>query len=298
MSNTYDGKNDPSVKRLMELLDFADRSDKTKKAYLTYTVPFVTYCHDVLQKEPTGVNHEEIRRYLDSIQEKRELSNRTINHAISELKLLLVASGFEWDDMLVPRKNFHHPSLYVPSKTKMQELINSIDELKQRTMVAVMYSTGMRVSELCNLKCEDVSLTDKTIRIRDGKGDKERMVPLAPVVSELIVKYWRELPPKAKTYDWLFTQQRDVSTAADTEFIQKFMKKHIQTNLRWTESITPHTCRRAYATHSYIDGVSIEKLSKLLGHSSLFSTMLYVHLAESMLAQTVKSPIESMQIRV
>ena len=291
-------KKDPCIKKLEEILDFADRSENTKKAYLTYTVPFVTYCHDTLHKDPVEVTHDDIRGYLNAIQKERQLSNRTVNHAISELKLLLVASGFEWDDLQVPFKNFERPVLYVPTKTRMEELINSIDDIKKKTMVAVMYSTGMRVSEACHLKCKDISYKDKVIHITDGKGNKGRDVRLAPSVGELILKYWRGLPPDMKTRDWLFTQQRNICRPADPEYIEKFLKKHVSTVLGWEESITPHTCRRAYATHSYMDGVPIEKLSKLLGHTSIMSTMIYVHLAEAMLAQTIKSPIESLDIRI
>ena len=261
-----------------------------------YSTPFLTYCEEKLHKMPIEVTHAEIRAYLDTIQEERNLSNRTVNHAISELKLLLKASGFEWDDVLVPRKNISYPTLYVPPKSRVEELINSIDDMKKKTMVAILYSTGVRVSELCHLKCKDIYRTDKVIHITNGKGDKGRYVPLAPIVDDLIVKYWRQLPPSKKTRDWLFTQQRNITHPADPEFIEKFLKKHIKTVLRWEESITPHTLRRAYATHLYIDGTPVERISLLLGHASIVSTMIYVHLGEAMLAQSVKSPIESLNI--
>ena len=295
MESLYDATNDPYIAKMLEILDFADRSDCTKAAYTTYTVPFVNYCHDVLHKDPIKVNHDDIRKYLDSIQIERGLSNRTVNHAISELKFLLTVSGFEWDDIQVPHKNFTSPVLYVPSKARVEELINSIDNLKKKSMVAIMYSAGTRVKETCTLKCKNIHLKDRFIEIEEGKRGKGRHVPLAPTTAELIKNYWLNLPASKKTRDWLFTQERNITKPADPEYIQKFLKRHCE-SMGWENAITPHTLRRAFATHCYLAGYPIETISRLLGHSSIASTMIYVHLAEAMLAQSVVSPIEDLNI--
>ena len=295
METFYDAKTDASFVKLQELLDFADKSDRTKKAYATYTVPFIEYCHDVLHKSPKLVTHDEIRSFLNTIQAERGLSNRTVNHAISELKFLLTASGFEWDSMQVPLKNFTSPVLYVPEKSRVEELINSIDDLKKKAMVIIMYSAGTRVRETCMLKCKDIHLTDGYIHVTEGKGDKERKVPLSSITADVIKKYWISLPPDKKTRDWLFTQDRNISKHADPEYIQKFLKRHCE-HMGWEDAITPHTLRRAFATHLYMDGYPIETISQLMGHASITSTMIYVILAEAMLAQTVKSPIDRLKI--
>ena len=295
METSYDAKTDAYFLKMQELLDFADRSNCTKKAYTTYTVPFINYCHDVLNKDPGMVTHDEIRGFLNTLQNDRGLSNRTMNHAISELKFLLTSSGFGWDDMQVPHKNFTSPVLYVPDRSRIEELINSIDSLKKKAMVTIMYSAGTRVSETCTLKCKDIHLKDGYIHIDDGKGGKGRNVPLAPITAEVIKKYWVSLPSEKKTRDWLFTQDRNISKHADPEYIQKFLKSHCE-RMGWEQAITPHTLRRAFATHLYLDGYTIETISRLMGHASTTSTMIYVILAEAMLAQSVKSPIDRLQI--
>ena len=297
MESLYDAKEDVHFKKMQELLDFADRSECTKKAYTTYTIPFLNYCHDVLHKEPTKVTHDEIRRYLDMMQEDRHLSNRTVNHAISQLKKLLTANGFDWDDIQVPRKNFSSPLLYVPDRSRVEELINSIDNLKKKAMVTIMYSAGTRVKETCKLKCSDIHITDQYIHIDDGKGGKGRNVPLAPITAGIIKKYWLSLPTQMKTRDWLFTQDRNISKHADSEYIEKYLKRHCK-RMGWEDAIAPHTLRRAFATHLYLDGETIDTISRLMGHASISSTMIYVILAEAMLAQSVKSPIEHLNIIV
>ncbi len=294
METSYDAKMDTSFLKMQELLDFADRSDCTKRAYTTYTVPFINYCHDVLHKEPTQVTHDEIRSFLNALQAERGLSNRTVNHAISELKLLLTSSGFEWDSMQVPLKNFSSPVLFVPDRARIEKLINSIDDLKKKAMITIMYSAGTRVRETCKLKCKDIHLTDGYIHVDDGKGGKGRNVPLSPITADIVKKYWLALPSGKKTWDWLFTQDRNVSKHADPEYIQKYLKRHCE-HMGW-EAITPHTLRRAFATHLYLDGYPIETISQLMGHASITSTMIYVILAEAMLAQSVKSPIDRLKI--
>ena len=120
-------------------------------------------------------------------------------------------------------------------------------------------------------------------------------MPLSDTTLKALEKYWLSLPRAKKTRDWLFTQERNIASPADPELIQKFLKRHIE-SLGWADPITPHTLRRAFATHLYVDGYSIEKISHLLGHASIQSTLIYVYLGEAMLAQSVKSPIEALDI--
>ncbi len=280
---------------LISHMDFADNSPNTKKSYMTYSKAFLEYCNSTLEKDPLEVTYLEIRRFLSFIQKERDLKNRTINHAISEIKLLLCASGYNWNDILVPRKNFVSPTLYVPTKSTVQELINSVTNPKKKAMVSIMYGTGARVSETCKLKCSDIHKQKMYIHIVEGKGGRGRDVPLPSITYQHIEKYWRLLPPEKKTRDWLFTQERNLMKPADTEYIQKFLKKHTSS---WENQITAHTLRRAFATHAYIDGISIEKISTILGHKSIQSTLIYVHLGEALMAQSIKCPIDDLDLLV
>ncbi len=296
-NDAYDVNQEPVLVNMKDILGFSNNSPNTQKAYLTYTRPFLEYCHYVLQKDPLLVTHNDIRGFLGSLQDERDLSNRTVNHAMSEIKKMLVVSGYDWDDLQVPKKKFSSPTLYVPPKSRMQELLNSVTDPKKKAMLSVMYGTGARVSETCHLKCKDIHVLDKVIHIDEGKGGTGRDVPLPDITYQHIKKYWLELPASKKTRDWLFPQDRNLAKPADVEYIEKFLKRHIA-SMGWMESITPHTLRRAFATHLYIRGETIERISRLLGHKSIQSTLIYVHLGEAILAQTTKSPIDDLNLLV
>ena len=284
---------------MLEILEFGNRSDNTKKAYLTYSDPFLHYC-ERLGINPIDIRYSEIRAFLDSLQTERDLSDRTINHAISEIKCLLVNAGYKWDPLQVPFKKTPVKEVFIPEKEEVETFINTIGKcrFKEKAMVCMIYSLGLRVSEVCELKCQDITISEpyKSVHIAEGKGKKERTIPLDDNMADIIVDYWRALPKSKKTRDWLFTQQRNLDKPIYPKFIQTYIPLHAE-ELGWEHRPTPHTFRHANATHMYLDNVPLEVIKTRLGHKSITSTLIYVHLAEALRIKKYKGPMANMNIR-
>lgn len=281
-----------------DILRYGNRSPRTIKTYGTYTTAFLEYC--VLRDiDPLQIPPDEIRIFLDNLQLSRGLADTTINNATSQIKYLLLVNGYPyWDDRLIPFKKVYQKAPFVPTREMVEQLINSIDDehIKEKTMATLMYSSGMRVSECCELNCKDIYKSTWQIRVNHGKGNKERWVILAPQAYDLIVKYWTGLPQRMRSRDWLFTQQTNIANPCDKELVETFLHNHCK-NVG-LPNITPRVLRRAYATHSIMDGVDIHDLQALMGHKSVDTTMIYIFYADVFRARTVPSPLNKMRLHI
>lgn len=283
------------LSQIEEILSFAKCSERTIISYKTYTRPFLVYCSNILHKEPENVSYSEIRNFLTTLQKERSLSDASLNHAISEIRFLYEAVlGQTWNPKQVPARKVSHPLPFVPDRQTVQEFISTIDDIKKKAMISLLYSAGLRIHEVCRLKCSDIDHGKGRIYVSPGKNRRDRYAILTENTYQLLCSYWRSLPPHLKTRDWLFTQQTDIKKPAYTQFISSFIPKH-EDALGWEHRLSAHSFRHAYATHSYQDGMDILTLSRLLGHTSLNSTTIYVHLAD-VCSGSHRSPMEGMVI--
>ncbi len=281
-----------------DIMRYGNRSENTIKAYGTYTTAFLEDC--ILRGiDPLQIYPEEITDFLNRLQLTRGLKDVTINHATSEIKYLLLCNGYQyWDPIKTPFKKVPHMMPYVPTKDEIVNLINSISDehLKEKTMITIIYSSGMRHDECCHLKCKDIWFSKKQIFIQKGKGGKSRWVTLDPQAYELILKYWHSLSVRPGTNDWLFSQQKHFEKPIYEEFLTSFLKKFCSDN--GLPHITPRNSRHAYATHSIMGGMDIHILQALMGHESVETTMIYVYYADVFRALEVKSPLSTVRIKI
>ncbi|MCD8012700.1 MAG: tyrosine-type recombinase/integrase [Lachnospiraceae bacterium] len=283
------------LNEIEEILTFGNRSANTIKSYKTYVAPFLDYCVDVLHKDPADVSAHDIRTYITNLQQQRGLADSTVNHAISELRFFFEAVlGITWNPKQVPHRKTDRCLSYVPDRDTIAAFLSSVNDKKKKAMISLLYSSGLRISEVCCLKCADIRHSASCVYVAPGKNRKDRYVVLADEAYEIICDYWRSLPRGMKSRDWLFTQQRDISKPIYPQFIQGYMKKQVAA-LGWDCKLTCHSLRRAFATHSYQDGMDLLTLSRQLGHSSAATTAIYVHLAELGLRH-YDSPMKGMVI--
>lgn len=263
-----------------DILSFGGRSPRTIISYKTYAAPFLEYCVNHLHKDPTEVSSAEIRAYLMKLQNERKLCDASINHAISELRFLYEAVlGLDWNPKQIPHRKTKRCLPYVPDRDVVLTFISSIHDLKKKAMVCLLYASGLRISEVCRLRCSDIEHSKERIYIAPSKNGSDRYTLLAEESYEILCRYWLSLPPHKKSRDWLFTQQHDLSKPIYPQFLQSFIKKQVEL-LGWENRLTAHSFRHAFATQCYRDGMDLLTLSKQLGHSSINSTIIYVHLAE------------------
>ena len=173
---------------------------------------------------------------------------------------------------------------------KVDELLQCTKNLKHRTFLMTLYAGGLRLSEAAHLKIADIDSHRMLLRVAQGKGKKERHVPLSPRLLEALREYWREYRPS----NFLFPGKTPDCPYAATS-IQKAIKKSAQL-AGIKKRIHPHVLRHSYATGLLEAGVDLLTISRLLGHASFVTTMIYLHCRREHL-QNAPSPLDWLPVQ-
>ena len=253
----------------------------------------ITYCNCTdnffrfNKKDPRSTNKQDIKDYLDMLLDKNKSGN-TINVNLNAIKFLL-------KEVLGKRVTVNIKFSKVPkklplvlTKDEVKLLIDSIENEKHKLMIQLMYSAGLRVSELINLKVQDLELTNNHGFVRGGKGNKDRMFIIAGIINNSI----RLLIEKEKlNYDnYLFNSNRKKNY--DVRSLQEILNK-ARKKIKMKKKISCHTLRHSFATHLIENGYSISEVQALLGHKSPETTLIYVHTASPNMIK-VKSPLDDL----
>lgn len=265
-------------------------TNHTLQSYCTYIRAYLEYLSDILHKSPEDVSWAEMRDYIRWLQNSRDLSDRTINCAISQLRFFtMYVLHKTWDDTQLPLRKFDEYLPYVPSKQDTWTFISTMPDIKPKAMTALMYSSGLRIGELCSLRYEDISRKNMRVHITHGKNRHDRYAILSKAALNLLTQYWQEC---GKPMGYLFPKQRGEDKPIDTFFLSRYIHAH-EDRLGWERRLTCHSFRHAFGTHLYEDGVNLLTIKALMGHKSLNSTTIYVHLADKDLSQAI-SPFDRM----
>jgi len=175
----------------------------------------------------------------------------------------------------------------VLSMTEVQELLMVTDNLKHKAILTTLYSAGLRVGELINLKIKDIDSKHMRVWVREGKGVKDRVVMLSPILLSLLRSYYLRYRPS----DYLFEGPDSGKYTAGSvrRVLHRSSKK-----ARIYKKVVPHTLRHSFATHLLETGTNIRYIQDLLGHSSIRTTEIYTHVNSKRL-QEVVSPLDLMQ---
>lgn len=239
-------------------------------------------------QSPDEITTEQLKEYLYHCKEKRGLSNSFINQAISAMKILKQdVLGQEWNEKIkIKRPRRDNPLPEILSRQEINRMIERTPNPKHKAVLAVLYSSGMRREELLNLRLSDIDSTRMVIRINKGKGNKSRDTLLAGNALKLLRDYYSCSWPKPQTYvfeSWGPGQQYSAAS------VLKIVKRAAQ-KAGIKKRVHPHSLRHAFATHMLEQGSNLKLIQKLLGHSSLGSTMVYLHMAA--IDPSVKSPFD------
>ena len=261
-----------------EMISLRGLTDHTVKSYSTYIRAYLGYLENVLHKSPEDVSWQELRDYIFWLQRQRNLSDRTVNHCISQIRFFTIYVLHKpWDPTQLPMRRFDTYLPFVPSQAEVAAFISTIPDLKQKAMVALMYSSGLRVGEVCHLRYADIERRNMRIHITRGKNRSGRYAILSRNALDILTQYWFGY---GRPRGWLFPKQRDPQKPIDTFFIMRHMRLHEQ-RLGWDHRLTCHSLRHAFGTHLYENGTDLLTIKALLGHKSLNSTTIYVHLASN-----------------
>ena len=214
----------------------------------------------------------------------KNLSANTIALHISALKsfIKIVFKSSLLDEIKLPGKNKTLP--YILSREEVIKILKSITNAKHRTMIAFLYGSGLRVSEVINIKVKDLDPDKKRVTIRKGKGRKDRNVIISKQIMPVLLKYMQN----KKKNDYIFTT--NLNNIYSVRTVQQIFSKALHKSEIQKHS-TCHTLRHSFATHLLENGNNIVDIQKLLGHKSVKTTMIYTKLAKSKL-DDIDSPLD------
>jgi integrase/recombinase XerD len=275
----------------IQMISLRGLTDHTIKSYCTYLKAYLNYIDSILHKKPEDVSWQELRDYISWIQLQRNLSDRTMNACISQLRFFtLYVLHKPWDPYQLPMRKFDSYLPFVPSKDEVSLFIDTLPELMEKAMVVLLYSAGLRAGEVRHLKYKDIDRKTMRIHITHGKNRSDRYAILSHKALDILSQYWLSY---GKPRDWLFPQiYKDLSKPIDHFFLPRRIALHEQ-RLKWDKRLSCHSFRHAFGTHLYENGADLLTVKALLGHKSLSSTTIYVQLASNGVGRAV-SPFDCM----
>jgi integrase/recombinase XerD len=182
-----------------------------------------------------------------------------------------------------PKQEKRLPSVLSPEE--VQRLLAAVKNRKHRLVLMVLYATGLRISEAVHLKVEDIDSARMVIRVRQGKGRKDRLAMLSPVLLEELRRYWRWDRPAL----WLFPGE-DPATPLSISAVQRVCQRARRT-AGIQKQASPHTLRHSFATHLLEAGTDLRLIQTVLGHRSVSTTQRYTHVAAARIGATT-SPLD------
>ena len=254
-------------------------SPRTAKTYLFWINRFLNSC----KKDVGKASKKDVRQFLEIMSEK-DKAGSTMNVAHMALRFLFqdVLNKKMWIDIKYSKVPKKLP--IVLSKDEIIKLINSIQNEKQKLMISLLYGSGMRVSELVNLRIKDLNISKSYGFIRNGKGGKDRLFIIPKNLKE-------ELSKSIKNKDdegYLFVSPRNNKyNIATIRAILKYASK--DSNLK--KKVHPHILRHSFATHLIENGYSVNEVQVMLGHKSPETTMVYLHIASPTMIN-IESPLD------
>lgn len=269
----------------LQKLELKQYAVNTAKTYVSLFERFINYYKD---KELTHINENDIRNYLQLLIQLNK-SNSFVNQMINSIKFyyeVVLEMPNRFYSVERPFKKEALPK--VISLEEVQTIIKNTNNIKHKCIVSLLYSAGLRRSELLNLKLEDIDSKRMVINIRNGKGNKDRLTILSPTVLEDLRIYYKEWKPKEYLFEG--AKGKQYTATSILKIIDNAAKKG-----GIKKKITPHMLRHSFATHLLESGTDLRYIQVLLGHNSTRTTEIYTQVAINNI-KSIKSPIELLHL--
>jgi integrase/recombinase XerD len=275
----------PLRQRMIEDLRLRNYAPKTEQTYLDHVSRFARH----FGRSPEQLGREEIRAYQLHLVE-RGVSWSLFNQAVCALRFLYRVT-LKCPDAVeqIPFRKREKRLPSVLSPEEVQRLLGAARNRKHRLILMVLYATGLRVSEVVQLKVDDIDSARMVIRVRQGKGRKDRLVMLSPVLLEELRRYWRWYRPTL----WLFPGS-DAETPLSISAVQRVCQR-ARRAAGIQKQASPHTLRHSFATHLLDAGTDLRLIQTVLGHRSVSTTQRYTHVATARIGATA-SPLDRLAL--
>ena len=283
----------PLRQRLIDDMTARRFSEATRKDYVRHVRTFAAF----LGRSPDTATSDDLRRFQLHMAQQ-QVSPWSINAAIAALRFFFTVT-LERPDRVRPLRLVNEPrkAPIVLSQEEVARLLEAAPGLKYKAALSVAYGAGLRVSEVANLKVSDIPGSSPgtsermTLRVEQGKGQRDRYVMLSPQLLELLRDWWRAARPQV----WLFPGQNPVNPMTPRQLNRAVTAAKDLAGI--AKRVSPHTLRHSFATHLLEQGVDIRVIQVLLGHAKLETTALYTRVAVNTV-RDIKSPLERLGVNL
>ena len=266
------------LRNLETEIKIAKLSPYTLRNYLDFNTQLLTHS----KKQPQDIQSSDIKYFM---------ADKMENRASSSVILFLSAIRFAYSTLLekdptigVKRPKNQKKIPIVLTKQEVQNLIESAQTTKSKLIMQMLYSSGLRVSEIVKIKPVDLDLEENTGWVREGKGKKDRMFILSKKLSKKLDKFIK----RHQDWNYIFSISKSLTPRNIQKIIQNSAKK-----AGIEKSVHPHTLRHSFATHLLDAGTDLRKIQFLLGHSSIATTQIYTHISQEQV-KNIKNPLDNL----
>jgi site-specific recombinase XerD len=278
--------NQQALQRMKADIQLRGLSKNTLDSYLTNARLFLEKRNKPIEE----LDEMDVRNYLGRLIVNKKHSPNTVNLYSAAIRFFFaVTLNRQMNYLQIPRVKHHKKLPEVLTRDETAELTAMSANLKHKSFIMLTYGSGLRVSEIASLKTTDVDSSSMRVFVRDGKGGKDRYTLLSESALTTLRDYWRKYRPKSEE-GYIFPGSRDIGHISTAAIEQAFSATLKKTSI--SKSATPHTLRHGFATHLLEDGLSLLQIKALLGHSSISSTTIYLHLADT--TSGITSPADKM----
>lgn len=258
-------------KRFIEDLRIRHYADRTIEIYVYCVAQFAKF----FGRSPEDLGEDEIREYQRYLAEDKKASWAFFNQTVCALRFFYTKTlGKDWlvRHIPFPRKERRLPE--VLSVDEVSRLLANVRALKQRTILETMYASGLRLNETLKLETSDIDAERMVVRVRQGKGRKDRYVTMTPTLLETLRAYYKASRPKGRL---LFSNRTGDEPTHPTTVQRACVKAARSAGLN--KRVTTHTLRHSFATNLLETGTDLRTIQVLLGHGSIHTTSIYLHIA-------------------
>lgn len=277
-------------KEIALYFELKDAPDSSKESYTRRIKAFIDFIPTDNPVEE--ITETEIQQFILYLKREKGLSAGTINNYISAIKFFYTfILDKEWNAKKVPRMKRKHHFPVIPARDDIRTMIDETTNLKHQAMIILLYSSGLRVSEVAHLKISDICSKTMRVRVENAKHGSNRYTILSHTALDVLRHYFIAYFPS--TYDrddWLFPGRKKGNPIHVKTIKNTIIKLKNKRNL--DKRISAHTLRHCFATHLLEEGVDPVFIQQLLGHKRLQTTMAYLHMTSKSL-MGIKSPLDT-----
>lgn len=271
--------------RMIEDLRLRNVAESTIVCYVRAVKQYAEY----FGKSPDQLDSKHLRQYLLYLIEEKQVPLETYNQKVAALQFFYretIKQPAYVEGVCFTRKKRKLP--VVLSHDEVRRFLTALDTLKHRAILMICYGAGLRISEALSLRVTDIDSERMLIRVRQGKGRKDRYVALPEVLLQILREYWKAARPK----DFLFPGR---------DGVKPLTRQSVVYACHWalktagiSKKVSPHTMRHSFATHLLEGGADVRTIQVLLGHRNVTTTALYTHVSQATIRKT-KSPLDSLE---